>query len=211
MNVLVVTAHHDDLELGCGGTIAKLHNGENRLISLVLTNSEYRGLDETIIRTKEAARKEGALASQILGYELISFDEDTLDIPVRDSNIVKILDVITKYKIDTVFTHWHGDTHPAHSRVHTMVLQACRHIPRVLGFAVNWYIGEQVFAPNFFVAIESSHWDNKIQALQCYETEFRRAGPKWVEYINNQTLNYGTQIGVERAEGFVVYKYLWSV
>ena len=59
MNVLVVTAHHDDLELGCGGTIAKLHDGANRLISLVLTNSEYRGPDKTIIRTKEAALKEG--------------------------------------------------------------------------------------------------------------------------------------------------------
>jgi len=57
MNVLVVTAHHDDLELGCGGTIAKLHDRESRLISLVLTNSEYRGPDKTIIRTKEAAEK----------------------------------------------------------------------------------------------------------------------------------------------------------
>ena len=52
-----MTAHHDDLELGCGGTIAKLHDRESRLISLVLTNSEYRGPDKTIIRTKEAAEK----------------------------------------------------------------------------------------------------------------------------------------------------------
>jgi LmbE family N-acetylglucosaminyl deacetylase len=211
MNILIVTAHHDDLELGCGGTIAKLHNGQNRLISVVLTNSEYRGPDKTIIRAKDAARDEGALASQILGYELISFDEDTFDIPVRDYNIVKILGVLEKYKIDTVFTHWHGDTHIAHRRVHTMVLHACRHIPRVLGFAVNWYIGEQLFSPNFFVSIEDSHWNNKIQALQCYKTEFRRAGKTWVEYMDNQTSNYGTQIGVKRAEGFVVYKYLWDM
>jgi LmbE family N-acetylglucosaminyl deacetylase len=176
-----------------------------------LANSEYRGPDKTIIRTKEAARKDGALASQILGYELISFDEDALDIPVRDHTIVKILRVIDKYRIDTIFTHWHGDTHSAHKRVHTMVLHACRHIPRVLGFAVNWYIGEQVFSPNFFVSIDESHWERKMQALKCYESEFNRAGEKWVEYLDNQSLNWGIQVGVKRAESFVSYKYLWSI
>lgn len=211
MNVLVVTAHHDDLELGCGGTIAKLSDGRNRLVSLVLTNSEYRGPDDTLIRSKEDAQKEGALASQILGYELITFDEDALDIPVSDYNIVKILNTITKYNIDTVFTHWHGDTHPPHQRVHTMVLHACRRIPRVLGFAVNWYIGEQSFSPNVFVSLEDSHWERKIQALECYATEFKRAGRQMVEYMNNQTLNAGIQLGIKRAESFVAYKYLWSL
>jgi LmbE family N-acetylglucosaminyl deacetylase len=211
MNVLVLTAHHDDLELGCGGTIAKLHDGGNQIISLVLTNSEYRGPDKTIIRTKDAAKEGGALASQVLGYKLISFDEHSLDIPITDRNIVKILRVVDKYRIDTVFTHWHGDTHPPHKRVHAMALHACRHIPRVLGFAVNWYIGEQVFSPNFFVSISQSHWEQKIQALKCYQSEFIRAGGKWVEYLNNQTLNWGIQVGVKRAEGFVIYKYLWSM
>ena len=211
MNVLVVTAHLDDLELGCGATIAKLHDRGNRIISLVLTNSEYRGVDQTIVRTKEAALEEGILASQMLGYELITCDEDALDISVNDRNIVKILDVIDKRNIDTVFTHWHGDTHPPHSRVHRMVLHACRHIPRVLGFAVNWYIGEQPFGPNFFVSIEESHWERKIGALRCYTTEFKRAGPKWTEYLNNHTLNSGIQMGVYRAESFVAYKYLWEL
>jgi LmbE family N-acetylglucosaminyl deacetylase len=211
MNVLVVTAHHDDLELGCGGTIAKLNEGANQVVSLVLTNSEYRGPDKTLIRSKDAARKEGRLASQILGYELISFDEDALDIPVNDDNIVKILNIIDKYRIDTVFTHWHGDTHPPHRRVHRMALHACRRIPRVLGFAVNWYIGDQGFCPNLFVAIAESHWERKIQALQCYESEFKRAGETMVEYMDNYTLNCGIQIGVKRAESFLAYKYVWDV
>ena len=141
----------------------------------------------------------------------MSFDEDTFDIPVSDYNIVRILELIDKYKIDTVFTHWHGDTHPPHRRVHRMVLHACRHIPRVLGFAVNWYLGEQAFSPNFFVSIEESYWERKIQALQCYKSEFKRAGKTMVEYLNNQTLNHGIQIGVRRAQGFVAYKYLWDV
>jgi len=211
MNVLVVTAHHDDLELGCGGTVAKLQDAGKRIVSLVLTNSEYRGPDKTIIRTKETANKEAMLASRVLGYELISFDEDTFDMPVSDYNIVRILNILDKYDIDTVFTHWHGDTHPPHRRVHTMVVHACRHVPRVLGFAVNWYIGEQGFFPNLFVSLEEAHWQRKLAALQCYEGEFKRAGQKMVEYMSNQTANFGIQIGVARAEGFVSYKFLWKL
>lgn len=211
MNILVVSAHHDDLELGCGGTIAKLIGGGNKTISLVMTHSGYQGPDKKIVRTKEEAIKEAHLASKVLGYELITFDEDTFDISVTDSNIVKILDVIQKFKIDTVFTHWHGDSHPPHRRINTMVLHACRQVPRVLGFAVNWYISELNFSPRFFVSLDNSHWERKIKALQCYDSEFKRAGKKWVEYLNNQTLNYGAQIGVERAEGFISYKFLWGL
>ncbi len=210
MNVLVVTAHHDDLELGCGRTIAKLLHGEHQVISLVMTHSGYQGADGTYARNKDVVKKESRSASLIMGYKLVCFDEDTLDIPISDSNICKILDTINKYKIDAVFTHWHGDTHPPHRRINTMVLHACHHVPRVLGFAVNWYIGEQPFSPRLFISIDDSQWERKIKALQCYGSEFQRAGIRWVEYMNNQTSNYGTQIGVKRAEGFVVYKYLWD-
>ena len=112
MNILVVTAHHDDLELGCGATVAKLIERGHKVVSLVMTHSGYSGQNGKHVRTKEEAKKEAISASKFLDYELISFDEDTFDIPVNDSNICKMLDVIHKYKIDTIFTHWHGDTHP---------------------------------------------------------------------------------------------------
>ena len=210
MNILVVTAHHDDLELGCGGTISKLVEQSHNVTSLVMTNSGYEGVGQEPIRTHSQAQQEGIRASRILEYELISHDEDTFDIPANDKNIVKILKVIREREIDTLLTHWHGDTHPPHKRVHAMVLHASRQVPRVLGFAVNWYIGEQPYAPNFFVSINDRHWNRKIEALTCYDSEFSRAGGKWVEYLDNQTRNFGTQIGIERAEGFLVYKYLWS-
>ncbi len=211
MNVLIVTAHHDDLELGCGGTIAKLLDGGHRVVSLVLTHSGYRGPDGTIVRSEEVAAQEAQAASRTLGYELITYDEDTFDIPVSDSNICRILNVIDKHKIDTLYTHWHGDTHPPHQRVYTMAMHACRRVPRVLGFAENWYIGEQVFSPRLFVSIDNAQWTRKIAALQCYKSEFQRTGSSWVKYLDNQAQNYGAAIGVERAEGFAVYKYLWEL
>jgi LmbE family N-acetylglucosaminyl deacetylase len=209
MNVLVVAAHHDDLELGCGGTVARLLDEGHRVVSLVMTQSEYRGLDGSIVRSRETAAAEAQKAAQILGFELISGNEDAFDIPACDSNNVKIANVIRDYSIDMVFTHWHGDTHLPHKRVNSMVLHACRHVPRLLGFASNWYVGEEHFCPRFFVAIDNSQWQRKLKALGCYESEFQRAGEAWVEYLRNQSLNYGRQLGVKYAEGFIVYRYLW--
>lgn len=211
MNVLVVAAHHDDLELGCGGTVAKLLDGGHRVISLVMTHSGYNAPDGTSVRNKDVARREAMAASRTLGYELIGFDEDTFDIAVSDANICRILEVVREYQIDTLFTHWHGDTHPPHQRVNTMALHASRQVPRVLGFAVNWYVGAQSFSPQCFVSIGDTQWERKISALKCYESEYRRAGTKWSEYLDNQAINYGTAMGVKRAEGFATYKYLWSM
>lgn len=208
MNVLVVCAHHDDLELGCGGAVASMVERGHRVCSLVLSHSGYSDPQGVEVRSRDLALREAGAASRVLGYDLISGEEDTVDLPVTDANICKILNVIQARSIDTIFVHWHGDTHPPHHNVHTMAMHTSRKVSRVFGFAVNWYIGSQAFDPRVFVPLEETHWERKIRALQCYETEYARAGRQWHDYLNHQTLNYGTQIGVKRAEGFVVYKSL---
>jgi LmbE family N-acetylglucosaminyl deacetylase len=210
MNILFVCAHHDDLELGAGASVAKMSSEGHNVYSLVMTNSGYTGPDNKIIRDEKLAHEEAIAAARVLDYTLLTSDGHTFDIPVSDENIVKILNAVKKYKIDTVFTHWHGDTHPPHVRINTMALHASRRVPRVLGFAPNWYVGQQSFAPNFFVPITEEQWNKKVEALKCYRSEFNRTGEQWIEYFDNQTRNYGIQTGANRAEGFFLYKYLWD-
>jgi LmbE family N-acetylglucosaminyl deacetylase len=210
MNVLIVTAHHDDLELGCGGTVAKFIEQGHRVVSLVLTHSGYSNAQGVLVRSREDALREATQAAASLGYHLVSGEDDTFDIAVKDANTCRILAAIQDHGIDTIFTHWHGDTHPPHQSVHTMVIHAARRVPRLFGFAVNWYMGSQPFAPQMFVPLSEAHWQQKLRALQSYATEHQRAGNSWVEYFDHQTLNFGRQLGVARAEGFVVYKSLWE-
>lgn len=211
MNVLVVVAHHDDLELGCGGTVAKLVENGHAVTSLVLTHSGYENCTGEVIRSKGKAAREGMAAATVLGYKLINLEEDTFDLEVKDENLCKILNVIEQCKADTILTHWHGDTHPPHHAANVMVMHATRNVPNVYGFAVNWYSGTEVFCPRVFVAIEDVHWERRESALRQYETEFARTGSRWLEYSDRQTLNYGVQAGVKRAEGLVVYKSLWAI
>jgi LmbE family N-acetylglucosaminyl deacetylase len=210
MRVLVVSAHHDDLEIGCGATVAKLIDAGHSVTSVVMTHSGYQAPDNTLVRTKDAALREACRASEVLGYRLISFDDDTFDLAENDANVRKILDVMQQDAVDTIFTHWHGDTHPPHRRINRMVLHAARHIPRVLGFAANWYCGDRSFDPRLLVPINEAQWQRKIQALRCYEGEFQRTGEKWVNYLDHRSLELGIQVGSARAEAFVVYRYLWE-
>jgi len=210
MRVLVVVAHHDDLELGCGGTVAKWLDEGHSVAALVMTHSGYEGADGSHVRTPSEAAAEARAASKLLGYELFEVGADTHDIIVCDAHVVRILELIERRSIDTVLTHWHGDTHPPHRNVHQMVLHACRRVPRVLGFATNWYLGEEGYDPRFFVAIDDARWRQKLAALTCYESEFQRVGEVWVEHIEQQSRIYGRRAGVPRAEGFIAYKFLWE-
>ncbi|MBT4121542.1 PIG-L family deacetylase, partial [bacterium] len=66
-SVLAIGAHFDDIELGCGGTVARhVSNGDN-VIMLVLTDSAYYNYDGTPVRTVEVAKQEGEDAAKVLG------------------------------------------------------------------------------------------------------------------------------------------------
>lgn len=210
-NILVVSAHHDDLEVACGGAVARFVAEGHTVTSLVMTHSGYQDQHGREVRRRADALAEGRAAAAVLGYDLISLDEDTFDIPVADRSTARIIDIVQTRKIDTVFTHWAGDTHPAHARVHTMALQACRRVPRLFVFAANWYIGDLPFHPTTFVSLEEDHWQKKLEALACYKSEYARAGQVWVEYLDHGTRNYGVQLGVERAEGFGTLKNLMDL
>jgi len=210
MNVLVIVAHHDDLEIGCGATIAKFREKGHKVTSLVMTHSGYSSPNGKNIRSKEDALNEARLASNLLDYELISFNEDSFDIKINDDNISKIINIIHDRQIDVTFTHFHADTHPPHYKVHKMAIHACRHVPNVFGMKINWYVGETSFDPRLFIKINESQWEKKINAIKLYKSEFHRVGDKWINYLNNQSLNYGSQIGVKRAEAFYIYKFQWD-
>jgi LmbE family N-acetylglucosaminyl deacetylase len=72
---------------------------------------------------------------------------------------------------------------------------------------INTYLRE-VGTPNVFVDITNT-WEKKIAALECYTSQWERAGKDWYAFLDETTRYYGRMVGVERAEGFVSRKFLW--
>src|SRR5215211_7011049 len=101
-SVIAFGAHPDDLEIGMGGTLAKLA----RL-----------GYDVNFVKTdiKEQRRIEATMSAKTLGCKSPQFlDLSPDEITIGRKFVSMIDDIINKHKPEAVFTQWIGDSHQDH-------------------------------------------------------------------------------------------------
>lgn len=207
MNILAIGAHFDDIELGCGGTVAKhVANGDN-VYAFVATHSGFVSHDKRIIRTNAVALREGKKAMGILGAELICGGFDTLMVEFEEKLNAAILRIVEDKKIERVYTHWAGDIHHDHLAVARASLHSCRHVPRLLMYRSNWYHANAEFRGNFYTDI-TCFFDTKILATKAHVSEISRTHAKWLNFFTNEAENAGQRIGVKYAEVFELVKWL---
>lgn len=207
MNILAVGAHFDDIELGCGGAIAKHIGQGDRVIGFVATNSQYGNRFGSVLRSSDVASHEGKKASDIIGYQLIEGNVPTFCLEYGEAVNAALIRIIEENKINLIYTHWNCDVHHDHHNLALSTLHASRHVSKVLMYCSNWYISEKTFQENFFVDI-SETWEIKKQAISAFKSENERVGSKWIEYFEREALNNGLKIGVQYAEAFQVVKWL---
>ncbi len=207
MNVLAIGAHFDDIELGCGGALAKHAATGDHVTIFVATKSGYISPSGTVIRSNEDAEAEGRRAAEILGGKLVCGGFETLSLEFTDELNAKLVHLIEEEKIDLIYTHHAGDVHHDHIALAKATLHASRHVPRVLTYASNWYLSDTPFAPDFFVDI-TDYWEKKEAAIKAHATEFKRAGKDWLTYFKNEAVNNGLCCRVGMAEGFRCIKWL---
>ncbi|MDY0116720.1 MAG: PIG-L deacetylase family protein [Sulfurimonadaceae bacterium] len=207
MNILAIGAHFDDIELGCGGALAKhVANGDN-VYAYVATKSGFTNHQNIEIRSEQVASQEGESAMNILGVKLIKGHFEALNIEFTDELNLEILKIVEGENIDTVYSHWMGDIHHDHQAVARASLHSCRHVPRQLMYRSNWYHSNLEFNGNFYVDI-SDFWEIKKKAISAHESEMERTGYKWIEFFHNEAKNAGQRIEVQYAEVFEVIKWL---
>ena len=121
VDVLAIGAHPDDVELGCGGTIAKLISEGKKVAILDLTQGELgtRGTNETrAIEAKNAAEILGISARENLKMKdgfLINSEEYQL----------RIIKAIRTYQPEIVFCNAVDDRHPDHAKAAKLASDAC--------------------------------------------------------------------------------------
>ncbi len=207
MNILAIGAHFDDIELGCGGALAKHVASGDTVFAYVATVSGFTSHDKTVVRTNDSALREGRNAMKILGIELITGNFNTLEVEFSEELNVQILKIVEKEKIEMVYTHWVGDIHHDHQSVAKASLHSCRHVPRMLMYRSNWYHSNLEFKGNFYIDI-TNFLEKKILAIRAHESEIERTREKWISFFTNEVENAGQRIGVKYAEVFEVVKWL---
>lgn len=209
MKILAVGAHLDDIEIACGGTLAKAIASGHEVKVLIMSKSGYTNKDGQLQRSDELAVKEGVNALHTLGIQEIEIlDFETKDIPFR-SDVVNAIDLrVAEYDPDMIFTHHPFDTHQAHEGVSKATIAAARRKNTVFFYEPITPSGRSyvAFKPTLYVDIEST-LDKKIESLKCHTSEYNKFGAEdWIEGVRCRCGFRGYEIGKKFAEAFEILR-----
>jgi LmbE family N-acetylglucosaminyl deacetylase len=210
MNILAVGAHHDDLELGCGGTLARFAAEGHSVRGLVLTDSETHYDLKGIHRTRDEAEVEARRAAEVIGMELCDLHHPKAENGLLQYDVKLMREIesfIALHEIDTVFSHWRYDMNTDHEAAHRLTTVAARHVPRILVYRSNWYQPDRAFNGILYVDI-SDYIELKVRALECYTVEIRNRSRQWIDSFIDRNRSLGFSIGGEYAEVFEPVRYV---
>lgn len=201
--ILVLAAHTDDGEFGCGGTIAKLINQGCRAIYVAFSAAEQSVLPQF---PKDILRYEVRDATKALGIkeeDCIVLNYDVRHFPEQRQRILDEMIMLgTKYQPQMVFLPSPRDTHQDHLVIAQEGFRAYKKVT-MLGYEVPWNNLE--FRTSCFYVLNDNELQTKINALKCYKSQEHRSYAT-EEFIRSLAITRGTQIGQRYAEVFEVIR-----
>ena len=225
VDFLAIGAHPDDVELGCGGTLAKLINDGKTVAIVDLTQGELGTRGNNLTRTEEAAN-----ASKILGIsarENLKLKDGFLN--NTEEYQMEVVKMIRKYQPEIVLANAIDDRHPDHAKAAKLVSDACFLAGLVKietsldGETQKPWRPKQIFnyiqwknvTPDFVIDI-SDFMEKKIEACLAYKTQFYDPNSKepmtpiatkdFLESLTYRAQDLGRLSGVSFAEGFTTEK-----
>ncbi len=208
MNILAIGAHLDDIELACGGTLAKAVKNGHRVKMLVMTDSSYKNFDGRILRTREEALVEGTKAANILGIkDLRILDLPIKYIPYNGDSVEKINEVIDDFKPDYIFTHWIHDTHQDHMNTALATISASRYKTNIFMHEPFPPSGRSymAFRPQAYFDITETIED-KIMSLKEHKSQHDKYGDDWTDAVRGRARVRGFESGYKYAEVFEIVR-----
>ena len=114
MNILAIGAHPDDVELCCGGTLAKYAKLGHKVFTATATNGNIGSATLPMAEIAKIRKEEARRAAAHIGAEYICLDyDDELfydDVSVR----LAFINLVRHCKPDIIFTHNPHDYNPDH-------------------------------------------------------------------------------------------------
>ena len=227
LDILAFGAHPDDVELSCGGTIAKEVSLGKKVGIVDLTRGELGTRGSAEIRYKEskqAASILGVTTRENLGFRDGFFKND-------ESNQLEIIKILRKYRPKVVLCNAQTDRHIDHGRAASLIhdasfLSGLRKIETIMDDTQQkvWR-PSQVYHymqwnddPCDFVVDISEYIDKKMTAILAYGSQFFNeksnepetpiSSQQFLDSIQSRAADLGRMIGVGYAEGFTTQRQL---
>ncbi len=218
VDALAIGAHPDDIEIGCGGLVARLRSQNRTVGGIDLTRGELgsRG-------TPEKRLLEAAEAAKILGLKFranLGMDDGSLtpDIASR----LRLVECIRACRPRLIITH-SATGHPDHWAAHTLVSEAAHHSglakidtgqPRFRpSLIAYWLQYTQVVVPTVSIDV-TPFYEIKEKAIRAYASQLFDSDsqeprtylsiPEFLDQIRSQHRHLGNLAECGYAEGFLL-------
>jgi bacillithiol biosynthesis deacetylase BshB1 len=218
VDILAIGAHPDDVDMICGGTLAKLVAGGRSVAIVDLTRGEMGTRGSPDIRAREAQA-----AARVLGAsERVTLDLGDGRLENSAENRRQVIEVIRHFRPTLILTHYWEDLHADHAAAGSLV----RSVMYPVGFAkypaqgepyrpneVLFFMAHTPFEPSFIVDIDGFH-ERKLEAVRCFASQFYREGsdepptgiaqPDFLTRLEARARYFGGLIGRSFGEPFRV-------
>lgn len=227
LDILAFGAHPDDVELGCGATIAKEISLGKKVGIVDLTRGELGTRGSADLRDEEAKKSAEILGVSIrenLGFSDGFFKNDK-------EHQLAIIKMIRKYRPEIVLCNAIDDRHIDHGKGSKLVSDAC-FLSGLLKIETKvddklqekWrpnnvyhYIQWKNINPNFVVDV-TGFIEKKVDSILAYSSQFfdpKSNEPEtpitsknFLDSITYRAKDLGRIIGVEYAEGFTSERFV---
>jgi bacillithiol biosynthesis deacetylase BshB1 len=175
LDALAIGAHPDDVELGCGATVAQLAAAGRKVGIVHLTRGEAGTRGTPQQRQAEAERAAEALGAA----ELAFLDCGDAALRTGEPEEDALIALLRRWRPELVLGPTPVDRHPDHGRAHQLVAAACFYAglagrgagePFRPGAAFS-YMQHDPFEPSFIVAVGEAAWRAKQRALDAYQSQ----------------------------------------
>lgn len=204
MKILAIGAHLDDIELACGGVLARAVKSGHQVKMVVMTDSAYTNFDGKVMRTKEEAYAEGKAAALKLGVtDLVILDFPIKNVPYNGSTVESIDTIMSEFKPDYIFTHWIFDTHQDHKNTAQATISAGRYMYNIFMYEPIPPSGRSYhpFRAQVYFDI-SDVIDQKLDSLREHKSQHAKYGEVWIEAVEGRAKIRGFENGCKYAEAF---------
>jgi bacillithiol biosynthesis deacetylase BshB1 len=222
VDLLVFGPHPDDIEIGMGGTVAR-HAAQGDAVGLCDLTAGEMGSNGTV----DERMAEAEAARAVLGARW----RVNLRLPDRavgssPDHARAVAGLVRRARPRAVAVPYWSDRHPDHVASSEMLIEAVfsaglrRYDADGEAWKPDWtcfyFINDHV--PPSFVVDVSGQYEAKRTALACHVTQFaprtadavstRLTSSRFQQLIESRDAQFGAQIGVAFAEGFVVRQVL---
>lgn len=207
-NILILSPHTDDAEIGCGGTIIRFLEEKKNILWVAFSTAEDSipdGMPKDILTT-EFLEVMGKLNLDDKHYIVKHFKVRNL-LNHRQEILEILVELKKSFKPDLVIGPSLNDFHQDHSVIANEMIRAFKTSASIICYELPW--NHIKFDTQFFMSLTPEHISKKISLLETYKSQYKIDRHYFSEdFVKGLATTRGAQIAEKYAEAFEVIRWI---